>query len=79
VLTPGTYRLNTQLFKVTQAPVVNVKTGSVSVIKSNVGEIPDSNDRLVDVGQRGIWRIPKTEGQYYLNTQAYEVTMVSIR
>jgi hypothetical protein len=79
VLTPGTYRLNTKLFKVTQAPVVNVKTGSVSVIKSNVGEIPDSNDRLVDVGQRGIWRTPKTEGQYYLNTQAYEVTMVSIR
>ncbi|MFC1652891.1 SPFH domain-containing protein, partial [Planctomycetota bacterium] len=79
VLTPGTYRLNTKLFKVTQAPVVNVKTGSVSVIKSNVGEIPDSNDRLVDVGQRGIWRIPKTEGQYYMNTQAYEVTMVSIR
>ncbi len=79
VLTPGTYRLNTKLFKVVQAPVVNVKTGSVAVIKSNVGDVPDSNDRLVDVGQRGIWRTPKTEGQYYLNTQAYEVTMVSIR
>ena len=79
VLTPGAYRLNTTLFKVTQAPVVTVKTGMVSVIKSNVGEVPDSNDRLVDEGQRGIWRIPKTEGQYYMNTNAYEVTEVSIR
>ncbi|MCP4449942.1 MAG: hypothetical protein GY809_00655, partial [Planctomycetes bacterium] len=80
VLTPGAYRLNTTLFKVTQAEVVTVKTGMVSVIKSNVGEVPpDANDRLVDVGQRGIWRIPKTEGQYYLNTNAYEVTEVSIR
>lgn len=80
VLTPGKYRLNTVLFKVTQAPVVTVKTGMVSVIKSNVGEVPpDSNDRLVDVGERGIWRTPLTEGQYYLNTNAYEVTEVSIR
>ena len=80
VLTPGTYRLNTALFKVTQTPVVNVKTGSVAVIKSNVGPVPtDNNERLVDVGQRGIWRTPRTEGQYYMNTEAYEVTMVSIR
>ena len=79
VLTPGTYRLNTKLFKVTQAPVVNVMTGTVAVIKSNVGEIADGNERLVNMGQRGIWRTPKTEGQYYMNTQAYEITMVSIR
>ena len=80
VLTPGAYRLNTTLFKVTQAPVVTVKTGMVSVIKSNVGPVPpDANDRLVDVGQRGIWRTPLTEGQYYMNTNAYEVTEVSIR
>ncbi len=80
VLTPGAYRLNTTLFKVTQAEVVTVKTGMVSVIKSNVGEVPpDANDRLVDVGERGIWRTPLTEGQYYMNTNAYEVTEVSIR
>ncbi|NQV36050.1 MAG: hypothetical protein HQ515_25390, partial [Phycisphaeraceae bacterium] len=80
VLTPGAYRLNTTLFKVTQAEVVTVKTGMVSVIKSNVGMVPpDANDRLVDEGQRGIWRNPLTEGQYYLNTNAYEVTEVSIR
>jgi uncharacterized membrane protein YqiK len=79
VLTPGTYRINTKLFKVTQAPVVNVMTGTVAVIKSNVGEVASRDERLVDVGQRGIWRTPKTEGQYYLNTEAYEVTMVSIR
>jgi uncharacterized membrane protein YqiK len=79
VLTPGMYRLNTYLFKIKKVPVVDVKTGNVAVIKSNVGEIISSKDRLVDVGQRGVWRRPKTEGQFYLNTDAYEVTMVSIR
>jgi regulator of protease activity HflC (stomatin/prohibitin superfamily) len=50
-----------------------------SVIKSNVGKRVKSDDRLVDEGQRGIWRTALAEGQYYLNTNAYEVTMVSIR
>jgi regulator of protease activity HflC (stomatin/prohibitin superfamily) len=34
---------------------------------------------LVDRGQRGIWRVPLLEGQYYLNTDAYEVTIISTR
>jgi len=49
------------------------------VVKSNVGEIVETQDRLVKKGQRGIWSTPLTEGQYYLNTDAYEVTMVNIR
>ena len=79
VLKPGIHPINTELFKIKQVPIVDVKTGTVAVIKSNVGDVVDSNDRLVEVGQRGIWRRPLTEGQYYLNTDAYEVTMVSIR
>ncbi|MFC1763094.1 SPFH domain-containing protein [Planctomycetota bacterium] len=79
VLTPGVYPLNTELFKIKQVPIVDIKTGTVAVIKSNVGESVPGGERLVDVGQRGIWRDPKTEGQYFLNTDAYEVTIVSIR
>lgn len=79
VLKPGKYRLNTRLFTITSVPVTNVRVGTVAVVKSNVGEISDTEDRLVEVGQRGIWNKPLSEGQYYLNTKAYEVTIISIR
>ena len=79
VLSPGRYRINTELFTITVVPVTNVKVGTVAVIKSNVGEAVDSEDRLVEVGQKGVWNKPWKEGQYYKNTNAYEVTIVSIR
>ena len=79
VLNPGKYRLNTRLFNVSAVPVTNVKIGYVGVVKSNVGDTVDTIDRLVEKGQRGIWNKPLTEGQYYLNTNAYEVTTVNIR
>jgi hypothetical protein len=79
VLKPGKYRINSKLFTVTPVPVVNVQAGSVAVIKSNVGEAVETEERLVEVGQRGIWNKPLGEGEYYLNTKAYEVTMISIR
>ena len=79
VLKPGKYRLNTKLFTVTSVPVVNVQVGTVAVVKSNVGNVMETEERLVEVGQRGIWNKPLGEGEYYLNTKAYEVTMISIR
>ncbi len=79
VLNPGKYRLNTKVFAVTAVPAINVKVGTVAVIKSNVGPVVETPDRLVEEGQRGIWRRPLTEGQYYMNTNAYEVTTVDIR
>jgi uncharacterized membrane protein YqiK len=79
VLKPGQYRLNTKLFSVTQVPVTNVEIGTVAVVKSNVGEIAESADRLVAKSQRGVWNTPLSEGKYYLNTNAYEITKVSIR
>ncbi len=79
VLKPGKYRLNTKLFTVTNAPVTNVLVGTVAVIKSNVGQRIQTKDRLVEVGQRGIWKAPLGEGQYYLHTQAYEVTIIDTR
>jgi uncharacterized membrane protein YqiK len=59
------------------------------VVKSNVGPRPqpkegdDAKDpgarRLVKQGERGIWSTPLLEGQYYLNTKAFEVTKISTR
>jgi len=79
VLSPGRYRINTKLFTITAAPVTNVTVGTVMVIKSNVGEAVDSEDRLVEVGQKGVWNKPLTEGKYRLHTEAYESTPISIR
>jgi len=83
VLTPGTYRLNPRLFKVTTVPVMNIPPASVGVVKSNVGDPPppDAPGRitLVDRSQRGIWREHLSPAEYYLNTEAYEVTVLSTR
>jgi uncharacterized membrane protein YqiK len=79
VLKPGKYRLNPRLFTVTDAPVTNVRVGTVAVIKSNVGEQAQTKDRLVEVGQRGIWKKPLGEGQFYLHTMAYEATIIDTR
>jgi regulator of protease activity HflC (stomatin/prohibitin superfamily) len=77
VLKPGKYKLNTSLFEIKQVPVLNVQVGQVAVIKSNVG--PETEDRLVPVGSRGIWNKALGEGKYYYNTEAYEVILVEIR
>ena len=81
VLTPGKYRLNTKLFNVEKVLVTNVKKTTVGVIKSNVGmpspDVAATPDALVEEGQRGIWRQPRLPQKYYLNTKAYEVTMIS--
>ncbi len=79
VLKPGKYRINPWLFTITQAPVTNVQVGTVAVIKSNVGQPTRTKDRLVEVGQRGIWNKPLGEGQYYLHTNAYEATIIDTR
>ena len=79
VLRPGRYRINTQLFEIKRVPITNVTVGTVAVVKSNVGEPVKTKDRLVEVGQRGIWNKPLTEGQYRLHTDAYETTIISIR
>ncbi|MBU1260941.1 MAG: hypothetical protein KJ757_02475 [Planctomycetes bacterium] len=79
VLSPGRYRINTNLFTITSVPITNVTVGMVVVIKSNVGQSVVSEDRLVEVGQKGVWKKPLTEGKYRLHTQAYEATPISIR
>jgi len=84
VLTPGSYRLNPKLFKVTMAKVTNIAPAMVGVVKSNVGTLPaalerGTTDRLVNRGERGIWRDHLKPQEYYLNTNAYEVTLISTK
>jgi len=79
VLKPGKYRLNPRLFDVEKVPVTNVPKATVAVIKSNVGPQTtiEGSERLVPQGARGIWIGPILPSKQYLNTNAYEVTIVS--
>jgi uncharacterized membrane protein YqiK len=81
VLTPGKYRLNPKLYKIDKRQITNIEKATVGVVKSNVGPLPDSGgdptETLVSRGQRGIWREPLLPQEYYLNTNAYEVTTIS--
>ncbi|MEM6655481.1 MAG: SPFH domain-containing protein, partial [Planctomycetota bacterium] len=80
---------------VTLDSITTIEKATVGVVKSNVGDRPaakqndDANGdarvakgrlaRLVSRGERGIWREPLKPGQYYLNTDAYQVTIISTR
>jgi regulator of protease activity HflC (stomatin/prohibitin superfamily) len=77
VLTPGKYRLNPKLFSVEKVGVTNIERATVGVIKSNVGPAGGQVSQLVEKGERGIWRVPYEPQKLYLNTKAYELTMVS--
>jgi len=89
VLKPGKHRFNPKLFKLKTAPVLTIAKAEVGVVKSNVGEAPplgageEEADvrKLVDKGQRGIWRTPLIPDQYYeySHTDAYQVTKISTR
>jgi len=83
VLTPGKHRLNTRLFTVDIARVTNIEAGTVGVVKSNVGSPPAGvgaqESAVVNKGQRGIWLEPYAPQKLYLNTKAYEVTVVSTK
>ena len=55
-----------------------IEKATVGIVKSNVGTMPDMTDsEIVDKGQRGIWRQPLLPQKYYLNTKAFQVTVVS--
>ncbi|MGP1347983.1 MAG: SPFH domain-containing protein [Phycisphaerales bacterium] len=88
VLTPGKWRINPRLFQVQEVEVTNVPQATVGVIKSNIGvgatpgaagAVEAGSERLVNQGERGIRRTPLNPGEYYLNTNAYEVTLISTK
>ncbi len=81
ILKPGKWRLNTKLFTIDRVPVTNIEKATVGVVKSNVGSPPPGVEpgeiNIVEKGQRGIWRTPYSPQKLYLNTYAYEITMIS--
>jgi hypothetical protein len=82
-LSPGKYRLNQYLFDVTLVDALDVPRGTVAVIKSNVNERDDCKPvvgaaalPLVAKGCAGVQSEPLMPGRYYLNTIAYNPTIV---
>jgi len=87
VLLPGKHRINTELFEVTLVPQLDVKAGTVAVLKSNVGSDPSiefkPNDAsgetiyLAKYGEKGVRAEGLSPGKYPINQNAFEVYTVS--
>ena len=93
VLRPGKYRLNPYLFSVEAREALDVPTGNVAVIRSNIQTRPDC-PKTMDVTGRtgetvaipivpkgciGVWDEPLPPGRYYLNEKAYVATVIPTR
>lgn len=94
VLPPGKYRINHYLFKVSESKALDVPTGQVAVIRSNVGLKSGCPDPISSVkgasgakvataivpkGCVGVWDTPLAPGRYYLNPKAYVPTLIPTR
>lgn len=92
VLTPGKYRLNTQLFRVKMVNQTEIKQGEVGVLKANFGKAPSVVVRgvasgkegevglgaihLAKEGEAGVRTDVLSPGKYPLNTDAF--TLIEI-
>jgi len=89
VIKPGTYRINRYLFQIGAGAATDIPIGHVGVIKSNVGPkytgeplLPDGVKEtnlsvpIVPKGSRGVWNSVLEPDRYYLNTKAYDVTII---
>jgi hypothetical protein len=77
VLQEGVWNLNPWFAQVEQVPLMEIPTGTVGVVISNVGEVPRGVDHdLVDRGFKGIWKTPLNAGTYPINTRAMDVVIV---
>ena len=92
VLRPGKYRINPLLWEVKIQEAVDVPTGTVAVIRSNVqtakqckpiaieGETGASvSTPIVPNNCIGVWAEPLMPGRYYLNSVAYIPTIIPTR
>jgi regulator of protease activity HflC (stomatin/prohibitin superfamily) len=88
VLTPGKYRLNTELYRIKSVPQTEVLAGEVAVLKANFGSGEPSIDvkgvvaaggqamKLAKLGERGIRADVLAPAKYPLNTDAFTVTEI---
>ncbi|MEL7472808.1 MAG: SPFH domain-containing protein [Planctomycetota bacterium] len=88
VLTPGKYRINTELFRITQVEQTDVPSASVAVLKANFGSDPtvartvvdgDEPVALADEGEKGVREGFLEPGKFPINTRAFEVYTVSTK
>ncbi|MDH3343103.1 MAG: SPFH domain-containing protein [Gammaproteobacteria bacterium] len=93
VLRPGKYRINQYLFSVEAKHALDVPTGHVAVIRSNVQTVDDCSvttdvegatganvaTPIVPKGCIGVWDEPLPPGRYYLNEKAYVSTIIPTR
>ena len=90
VLRPGKYRINRYLFDIKAAKALDVPTGHVAVIRSNVQtnktcpktsltngkEGAQVATPIVPKGCIGVWNEALPPGRYYLNNRAYVPTII---
>lgn len=88
VLTPGKYRINTDLYHIKMVKQTEVPTGEVAVLKANYGRPPTKSSRpggqpaadgdvvLADAGEMGVRAEVLMPGKYALNTDAFTVTQM---
>lgn len=92
VLKPGQYRINPLLWNIRMQPALDVPTGSVAVIRSNVQTAANCepiaiegvtgaavSTPIVPVDCIGVWDEPLMPGRYYLNNTAYVSTIIPTR
>ena len=92
ILPPGKYRFNQYLFRIESQPATDIPAGFVGVVKSNVQESLQWESAgvsegikstlavpLVKKGSVGIWEEAIPPGRYYLNRNAYNVTLIDTR
>ena len=88
VLTPGKYRINPELFRVTTVDATEVPQASVAVLKSNIGGEPTIETPVVEgepavmlagPNEQGVRAKPLDPGLKPINTKAYSVTIVSTK
>ena len=72
-LTPGRWRLNPIATRVKAEPAIQIKPGSVGVVKRETGDIPPDGGQLAEPHQRGIQKNVLQPGIYYLNPREYKV------
>jgi multidrug efflux pump subunit AcrA (membrane-fusion protein) len=77
VLGPGTYRLNTQGYEVTQLDAMNIPIGYVGVVTSQTGRSVPLG-QFAGPGQQGVMQDVLQPGLYYINPRAYQVDILEI-
>lgn len=77
VLGPGTYRLNTQGYEVTQLDAMNIPIGYVGVVTSQTGQSVPLG-QFAGPGQQGVMQNVLHPGLYYINPRAYQVDILEI-